>query len=360
MSKFTKDEQTSIVKQAMELEAAILSGQKELSRLKSKRFKSAPAAPVRKTVNRGQPIAPDYSALPQFNYSFTNYLEDEIKTNPTFINKLFSAHPFKRCAIICGVFFVASIILTIIPSLFFVRIIFDCLAVWAIPAAGIYWLVKQSAYKSKKKELTAQFEQTSEYLNAKAKADMRAQQQQAEIEHKLQAQQAAFDDEYQKAKEHYDTVILPQYNDERSAWESEHERKVQAVSSKLDSDRKAQSELYESTRIIPMQYRSIETLTYIYQLMSTSDYDIKEAVDMYDKEIQRKQEAQRIEELQRANALADEQNYHLSKQNALLDEQNDLQAQQNEISERMRKDERRREWETLYHRHQVKKQWKKK
>ena len=111
--------------------------------------------------------------------------------------------------------------------------------------------------------------------------------------------------------------------------------------------------IYQETKIVPSQYRTIEALNYIYEMISTSDYDIKEAVDMYDKAIQRQQEAARIEELQRANDLADQQNYHLAQQNALIDEQN-------AISERQRMDDRRRELETEYHRHQVRKQLKNK
>ena len=76
---------------------------------------------------------------------------------------------------------------------------------------------------------------------------------------------------------------------------------------------------------------------------------------MYDKEVQRQLEMARIAELQRSNALADEQNYHLYQQNSLLNEQNELQYQYNETAEKHRKDDLRRELETEYHRHQVRK-----
>ena len=82
--------------------------------------------------------------------------------------------------------------------------------------------------------------------------------------------------------------------------------------------------------------------------MSTSEYDIKEAIDMYNREIERQLNAMRIRERQRANDLADEQN-------ELQNELNELQYQQNIIAEKQRKDDRRREIDTEYHRHQLRK-----
>lgn len=77
---------------------------------------------------------------------------------------------------------------------------------------------------------------------------------------------------------------MPQYKEELAAWTAEQNKKIQAVADKLEANRRAQSEVYETSKIIPMQYRSVEALTYIYKLMSTSEYDLKEAVAMYDKE----------------------------------------------------------------------------
>lgn len=72
----------------MELETAILNGQKKLRRLRREKFRDVPKKPVRKTASPVQPITPDYSGLPQIDYSFTAFLEDEIKTKPTFVNNM--------------------------------------------------------------------------------------------------------------------------------------------------------------------------------------------------------------------------------------------------------------------------------
>lgn len=137
----------------------------------------------------------------------------------------------------------------------------------------IYWFVKRSECKKRKKEIA----ESPAYVQAKAEADKIAQQKQEAIDVDLRKQ-------YEKEKAHYDTVIMPQYKEELAAWTAEQNKKIQAVADKLEANRRAQSEVYETSKIIPMQYRSVEALTYIYKLMSTSEYDLKEAVAMYDKE----------------------------------------------------------------------------
>lgn len=323
MSMFTKDEQTKIVKQAMELETAIQNGQSELSRLKREKFKDAPDKPIKKVA---QPVEPDYSALPQVDFSYAEFLKDDIKTKPTLLNKLFSAHPIRRGLIISVVGCLVCLVLTIFVPIAMNMAIIPMSAPYI---AVIYWFVKRSAYKKKKKEIS----ESPAYIQGKAEADRIAQQKQAAIDADLRNQ-------YEQEKAHYDTVILPRYKEELSAWTAEQNKRIQAAADKLEAARRVQSELYETSRIIPMQYRDIEALTYIYQLMSTSDYDIKEAVNMYDKELQRQQEAARIEEQQRANALAEEQNYHLRQQNALAVEQNDLLAEQNDLEKKAQKQQR--------------------
>lgn len=80
--------------------------------------------------------------------------------------------------------------------------------------------------------------------------------------------------------------------------------------------------LYESSKIVPRQYRSRKALRYLYDIISTSDYDIKEAIELYDRKRQLEVEEERLRAQQRANALADEQSALLDEQNALLDQQN--------------------------------------
>lgn len=333
MSNLNKEEQTNVVKQAMELEQSIIDGGEKLSKLKRQSFKSTPDEPTRKTVNMNvQPVAPDYSALPTVNMTMTEYLENEIKTAPNFLNKLMTAHPVKRGLIITAIACVAAIILSPLTDVApFLRVLVVPLSIvgWAgILLTIIYYLKKKSAYKNNIAEYKSNLESQPEYQRMKAEAEQKAQAHTEAIIEERKREQAEYDRQYEEEKHHYDTVIMPQYEKEKADWTSAHEAEIKAVSDKLQAYKTAQTELYTSTKIIPMQYRDIDALTYLYQLMSTSDYDIKEAVDMYDNEIARQQEMQRIREQQRANDLADEQNYLLNEQNARLEEQNDITNRQ--------------------------------
>lgn len=334
MSNFTKDEQTQIVTQAMELEKAIIDGNEKLSELKRQRFKAAPSEPKRQTVDMNvKPVEPDYSALPSVNLTFTDYLDEEIKTNPNLLNKLFSAHPIKRGLIATAICFALMMILMpICASVRFLMVLL--IPVGFIGSCGIlitlvYYFVKRSAYSKKVTELTNDLKAQPDYQQMKGEAERIAQEKTDAIIADLKKQQAEFDKQYADEKQHYDTVVIPEYEKEKSDWIAAHEQEIRAISDKLNADKKAQDYLYRSSKIIPMQYQNIGALKYISQMMSTSDYDIKEAINMYDKEIQRQQEMLRLQEQKKANALqahaiqlADEQNQLAYEQNALLDEQN--------------------------------------
>lgn len=357
MSNYSHEEQVQIVKKAMELESAIQSETKLKNALRNEDFRNPPKAPVRKTVNMNvKPIAPDYSNLPRVNMTFTDYLEIDARSKPTILNKIFSKEPVKRGLIVFGVLLFLTVIFSTINFWTLSRYsvidvlstVFPILAFLCFVGTLVYSLKKNSDYTQRKYQLTQDLLQQPHYLQAKAEAERAAVNKQAAIIINLKNQQAEFDKQYAEQKNHYDTVIMVQYNQERSKWAEENSQKIDTVTNKLESDRKEQTELYETTKLIPIQYRDIKALTYLYQLMSTSEYDIKEAIDMYNREIERQLNAMRIREQQRANDLADEQN-------ELQNELNELQYQQNIIAEKQRKDDRRREIETEYHRHQIRK-----
>lgn len=336
MSNYTQEQQTKFIKDAMTLTTAIQTGEEELRRQEGERFKSKPMAPTRKVLEIPK-IQPQIPEAPKTKYSYDDYLTNIIKS--------------KFILIPIGIF--------IVLFLFFILIgdaaglaLFIFFAMIIVP---IIFIVSFIDYSKKKKDLNQKLAQSPEYIKSVEEAKKAAEEKQQKVNEDIAKQQAEIDAKYKSDIEQYDTVIMPKYKAELAAWTTEHDKKVQAVTDKLEADRRAQSELYETSKIIPMQYRGIEALTYIYQLMATSEYDLKESIDMYDKKLQRQQEEARIRELQRANNLADEQNYHLMQQNELLNDQNELQYQQNAIAEKQRKDDRRREIEAEYHRHQIRK-----
>lgn len=96
-------------------------------------------------------------------------------------------------------------------------------------------------------------------------------------------QQQEFDEAYTKAKEEYDSVLLPRYQAARSAWEAEHQAQIRKEEQELAQAKKELAALYGETRIVPAQYRRVDALQYIYDMISTSDYDVRQAIEYFDK-----------------------------------------------------------------------------
>lgn len=294
------------LKKVLDLEVYIKETKRTLSKLHHMSFDSAPEPPVCQKINK---TYPEIKPTIKFNWI--------IALVPLFIGNVLFWKLAEAGDEVDAVF------------------IFLMLPIWII----VYYF---AIYKKQKTKNIEQIRNSAEY-----------EAQCAEIDAECDRQQAIANQKYEEETRLYETEILPNYQKKLDEWTANHEKKIEQTQQDLRNAQQNLSLIYQETKIVPSQYRTIEALNYIYEMISTSDYDIKEAVDMYDKAIQRQQEAARIEELQRANDLADQQNYHLAQQNALIDEQN-------AISERQRMDDRRRELETEYHRRQVRKQLKNK
>lgn len=114
-------------------------------------------------------------------------------------------------------------------------------------------------------------------------------------------------------------MLLPRYQAARSAWEAEHQVQIRKEEQKLTQAKKELAALYGETRIVPAQYRRVDALQYIYDMISTSDYDVRQAIEYFDKSQQRALEEMRLQEQQQANALAMEQNDLLDRQNSIAE-----------------------------------------
>lgn len=180
-----------------------------------------------------------------------------------------------------------------------------------LPWIVIYYFI----YKKEKEADIERIRNSSEYRNKCAIIDKEIKQK-----------QEIADKEFKQKLEEYNNTVLAEYKKDLAEWTKQHNQKISDKENILESATKELSEHYLENRIIPTQYREIEILQYIYDMISTSDYSIKEAIDMYDKERQRRLEDERIYQQQQANALAMEQN--------------DLLIQQNAINERARRNAR--------------------
>lgn len=84
MSEISKNEQTAVVKQAMEYERSILKLKRQLEELNDESFRDEPEPPIRKIAS------PNYSSLPTLTFTFTDYATRAIEygMQPKILQKL--------------------------------------------------------------------------------------------------------------------------------------------------------------------------------------------------------------------------------------------------------------------------------
>lgn len=262
------EEQVKIIKHALKLEEQVADLNEELSYEESKAFgKHKPNPPTRQTAK--------FTPPPIRHGCKVNWL---MMFLPLGIDVVLS---------------------TITRNVMLTMLIFPALFVWP----PVYYF---AIYRKKKKEAIEKVRNSEEYKQqyamAKAEAD------------KIQQN---YDAEYTAAKFNFDTVTMPNYLAEYAEWEKDKNERINQLENELLKVQQDLSELYGQTRIIPVQYRSIYALQYIYDMISTSDYDVRQAIDSFDKSEQRRLDEMRLQEQQQANALAMEQNDLLDEQNII-------------------------------------------
>lgn len=174
-----------------------------------------------------------------------------------------------------------------------IPLLFLTIVVGAIAWICIYYF---AFYKRKKDEEIRQIQNSAQYKAQCVEADI-----------KFDKIQEVVDENYQIKKQEYETEILPKYQE--AIKKAKYD--LQTAKATLDYH-------YAATKIVPLQYREIPILQYIYNTISTSDFDVKYAIELYDKNQQRILDEARLYEQQQANQLA---------------------AEQNDIAEKMRRDQ---------------------
>lgn len=91
-------------------------------------------------------------------------------------------------------------------------------------------------------------------------------------------------------------------------WEAQHREMLKKAQESCEQAEASLARLYQDSCIIPLPYQTIPALQYIYDIISTSNYDIREAIESYDKNEQRKLEMAKLNAQQEANELAYQQN----------------------------------------------------
>ncbi len=138
--------------------------------------------------------------------------------------------------------------------------------------------------------------------------------------------------EYQRyiaEKKEYDEVLIPNYMKEKTEWSQKRALAISKSQQQLDKAQEMLANIYESTKLIPSNYHNIAALTYIYNFMSTSQYDLKEAIDKYE------QHEASIREQQFQSAMLQSQN----EQAEAAWEARDLAEQSRNIAEKARREQ---------------------
>lgn len=152
-------------------------------------------------------------------------------------------------------------------------------------------------YKPKRDADIERILASDEYKNACAAAET-----------EFEETQKQFDEEYAAAMDEYENVTMPDYNAEKDAWEQEHNDSIAAAEKRLAELQQELADHYEETKIVPSQYRYVRALAYIYEMISTSDFTVTQAVDYYERHEQQKIDMARLDEQQQSNDLLDRQN----------------------------------------------------
>lgn len=174
----------------------------------------------------------------------------------------------------------------------------------------------------------------------------------AELDRQFDARQAEYDAEYAEAVKRYEQakrdaqtefeadrkafakelanyeLALAQYDEAKRKWEGMRDSAVVALKKTVGDTQRELEALYESCRLIPSQFRNLDALHAIYDTVSTSDFDVKAAINLYQQDRQREldERRRRIEQqrLQEMRAANEEAAWQAARQNDLLEEQNDI------------------------------------
>ena len=142
---------------------------------------------------------------------------------------------------------------------------------------------------------------------------------QEELDHKFRDRMENFQKEYISWEEEY------------HRWQKEREGEISKIQKEISVLESQRDGLYDKLNGIPVHYRKTEIIRYIYNAVSTSDYTIKEAIELYDRNEQRKVDEARLREQLIYNQLQEEANVY-------ADEMNELQREANETAEKARRD----------------------
>ncbi len=225
-----------------------------------------------------------------------------------------------RPLIVTGLMFIVAMILSAIPPLAIFMALLIFADIFLIGASAIYIIYcRVVTFPKEKKADEERIRNSREYKEECRKLDTEYDKKQEELDQKFKNRMDAFQKEFAAWEKDY------------HEWQKEKEKTINKIEEDISILESRRDRIYDNLNAIPVHYRKMEIIRYIYHAVSTSDYTIKEAIDLYDRNEQRKIDEARLREQQIYNQLQEEAN-------AYANEMNDLQREANETAAKARRD----------------------
>lgn len=264
-------DQLEVVESALRLERSIAALSERVQEIRGEAFRAAPPEPQRRTVEREYPT-----------------VESAMKHDRT-----------KELGLLA-----AALVLSFVRTFFY-----EALQEMGIegPMSALFLILwfggiaqffrERSKFKKAKAADEERIRESAEYRRLCAPLDERYDREQVELDARYEADHGKWENE-----------AMPRYRREKQEWEACRAERLEEASGALRSDSDALEALYRDSRVVPEQYRSIPALEHIHRTMSTSSFDIAQAIEAYDRERQMEIERRRLEAQWEANDIAAEGN----------------------------------------------------
>jgi len=250
MSKYTKEEQTEIVRWAMKLQAAIETEAEEIRRIENASFpEQMPAAPVRQKTPE---VVPEYPPIPKPQYSLIAHLKET-----------------KMLWVIIALAGL-SLILSIIGAFYFGLMILSTFVFMGAVAVFVLSFIK---WRKIYNQIYESIKNHPDNVKARKEAEAKAREEYA-------VRDAEIQQEYESAMQKYEKEILPAYKYRKGIWETKRNEKLAILKADLKENQEALAILYAETGIISKNNRELAKLVWLYEDMSSSEHDIERATDL--------------------------------------------------------------------------------
>ncbi|MCR4616558.1 MAG: hypothetical protein K5669_00045 [Lachnospiraceae bacterium] len=267
-------EEVEVVKKALELEKGIDKATKEYNSLIQEQYPELPPAPIKREVTKAK-----YPA---------------IKSNVKF-NYLLCIIPAGTALLLCFIFFVLSIYSGLGLKGLFIFGFLGFLFLGVCVAWTLIYIFK--IWKPKRDDDIENIKRSPLY---KSQCEV--------IDSRYVEECNAVDAEYKNALDEYNNKTVAEYSLNKQKWQDQRDLRLHKIEDLVGRAKIALSNHYEKTKLIPEKYHRIDVLEYVYSVISTSEYTLKEAIQDYERETQRQIDIAQVQAQQDANDILDRQN----------------------------------------------------